>query len=70
MVLTNDISTLPTTLEEFMAWEPEDGFKYEWNDGELIKFVGMNRKQVFIYEALNQLFIEKGLWKTGTLISE
>ena len=70
MVLTKDISTLPTTLEEFMAWESEDGFKYEWNDGELIKFVGMNRKQVFIYEALNQLFIEKGLWKTGTLISE
>jgi Uma2 family endonuclease len=70
MVLTNDISTLPTTLEEFMAWEPEDGFKYEWNDGELIKFVGMNRKQVFIYEALNQIFIEKGLWKIGTLISE
>jgi Uma2 family endonuclease len=66
----NDITTLPTTLEEFMAWEPEDGFKYEWNDGELIKFVGMNRKQVFIYEALNQIFIEKGLWKTGTLISE
>ena len=58
---TNDISTLPTTLEEFMAWESEDGFKYEWNDSELIKFVGMNRKQVFIYEALNQLFIEKGL---------
>jgi Uma2 family endonuclease len=70
MVLTKDISTLPRTLEEFMAWEPEDGSKYEWNDGELIKFVGMNRKQVFIYEALNQLFIEKGLWKTGTLISE
>ncbi len=70
MVLTNDISTLPRTLEEFMAWEPEDGFKYEWNDGELIKFVGMNRKQVFIYEALNQLFIEKGLWKIGTLVSE
>lgn len=70
MVLTNDVSTLPTTLEEFMAWEQEDGFKYEWNDGELIKFVGMNKKQVFIYEALNQIFIEKGLWKTGTLISE
>lgn len=38
MVLTKDISTLPTTLEEFMVWESEDGFKYEWNDGELIKF--------------------------------
>ena len=70
IMTAKDISTLPTTLEEFMVWESEDGFKYEWNDGELIKFVGMNRKQVFIYEALNQLFIEKGLWKTGTLISE
>jgi Uma2 family endonuclease len=70
MVLTKDISTLPTTLEEFMAWEPEDGFKYEWNDGEIIKFAGMNRKQIFIYEVLNQKFIEKGLWKIGTLICE
>ena len=70
MVLTKEISTLPTTLEEFMIWEPEDGFKYEWNDGELIKFVGMDRKQIFIYEVLNQLFIEKGLWKIGTLITE
>lgn len=61
MVLTKNISTLPTTLEEFMVWESEDGFKYEWNDGDLIKFVGMNRKQIFIYEVLNQLFIEKGL---------
>jgi Uma2 family endonuclease len=70
MVATKDISTLPRTLEEFMAWEPEDGFKYEWNDGEIIKFIGMNKTQVFIYEALNQRFIEKGLWKLGTFISE
>ena len=70
MVLTNDISTLPKTMDEFMTWEPEDGFKYEWNDGELIKFVGMNRKQVFIYEALNQLFIEKGYWQQGTFVAE
>lgn len=48
MVLTKDILTLPTTFEEFMVWEPEDGFKYEWNDGELIKFVGMNRTQFHI----------------------
>jgi Uma2 family endonuclease len=70
MVATKDILALPRTLEEFMAWEPEDGFKYEWNDGEIIKFIGMNKTQVFIYEALNQLFIEKGLWKLGTFISE
>ncbi|TAG59638.1 MAG: Uma2 family endonuclease, partial [Runella slithyformis] len=22
---------LPRTLEEFLAWEPNDGLKYEWN---------------------------------------
>ncbi len=27
---------LPQTLEEFVVWEPNDGFKYEWNDGEII----------------------------------
>ena len=70
MVLTNDISTLPTTLEEFMAWEQEDGFKYEWNDGELIKFVGMNRNQFHIFGALNRFFISKGYWQQGTFIAE
>ena len=62
---------LPKTLEEFMEWEqPNDGFKYEWNDGEIIKFEGMNRKQLFIFDVLNLLFIEKGLYKKGSLIAE
>jgi len=38
MVLSNEIQSVPKTLAEFMIWEPNDGFKYEWNDGELIKF--------------------------------
>ncbi len=67
---TNDILILPTTLEEFMAWEPEDGFKYEWNDGELIKFVGMNKTQFHIFGILNRLFISKGFWKEGTFVAE
>lgn len=66
----NPISTFPKTLEEFLEWEPEDGFKYEWNDGEIIQFTGMDRKQLFIFEAINDLFIAKGLWKTGTLVAE
>jgi Uma2 family endonuclease len=70
MIEARETAVLPKTLEEFMVWEPEDGYKYEWNDGELIKSVGMNKTQVFIYEALNQLFIDKGFWKSGTLISE
>jgi len=70
MVAKNEILELPKTLAEFMLWEPEDGFKYEWNDGELIKFTGMNRKQLYIYEVLNNIFIEKGLWKRGTFVAE
>lgn len=61
---------LPKTLEEFVGWEPEDGFKYEWNDGELIKFIGMNKTQFHIFGILNRFFISKGYWQTGTFISE
>ena len=86
MVLTQEISTLPKTLAAFMLWEPEDGFngarsgqgrlcgtvpaRYVWNDGELIKFTGMNKKQVYIYDVLNRLFVNKGFWETGILVGE
>jgi Uma2 family endonuclease len=72
MVLEKEVkSALPRTLAEFINWEqPEDGFKYEWNDGELIKFTGMNKKQAFIYDYLLEKFIEKGYKKNATLISE
>ena len=61
---------LPQTLSDFMNWEPEDGFKYEWNDGELIRFTGMKKRQYFIYEVLNELFIAKGIYQLGTLMAE
>ncbi len=64
------IAALPRTLAEFQIWEPNDGFKYEWNDGELIKFTGMDKRQVYIYDTLNSLFIKKGYWEVGTLVSE
>ena len=70
MVAKNEILELPKTLAEFIVWEPEEGLKYEWNDGELIKFTGINRKQLYIYEVLNNLFIEKGLWKRGTFVAD
>ncbi len=62
--------TLPRTLEEFAAWEPTDGFKYEWNDGEIIQFTGMKKEQFYIYDILLDLFIDKGYKKTGTLMAE
>lgn len=72
MIETQENTTqLPKTLPEFMKWEqPNDGFKYEWNDGEIIKFEGMNKKQVFIFDVLIDLFFEKGLNKIGKLIPE
>ncbi|MBC8153682.1 MAG: Uma2 family endonuclease [Bacteroidetes bacterium] len=63
-------SVVPQTLDEFLDWEPVDGFKYEWNDGELIQFSGMKKKQYFIYALLNKLFFEKGYHTTGTLMAE
>lgn len=70
MVKDKEIAALPRTLSEFQNWEPNDGYKYEWNDGELIKFTGMNKLQVKIYDILNTLFIKKGYWETATFISE
>ncbi len=67
---TQTTDQLPRTMAEFADWEPNDGYKYEWNDGELIKFVGMNKKQVYIYSLLQDLFFEKGYNKKGTLVAE
>ena len=71
MVIEEQTQTYyPKTLAEFMLWEPEDGYKYEWNDGELIRFIGMNKKQVYIYDYLLDRFLEKGYKKKGVLVSE
>ena len=70
MVLENDIQVVPKTLAEFITWEPNDGYKYEWNDGELIRFTGMNKRQAYIYNVLNKLFSKKGYIETGSLVAE
>jgi Uma2 family endonuclease len=67
---SQNVNQLPRTLEEFLVWEPNDGFKYEWNDGELIKFSGMKKRQYYIYTILNKLFTKKGYIESSTLIAE
>ncbi|WP_080056797.1 Uma2 family endonuclease [Spirosoma aerolatum] len=62
--------TLPQTLEAFLDWEPGDGFKYEWNNGEIIQSSGMKKKQYFIYNVLSKLFFEKGYHQQGMLMAE
>lgn len=70
MITKEETIKSPTTLAEFLLWEPENGYKYEWNDGELIKFSGMKQQQWYVYEILNSLFIEKEYYKSGTFIAE
>jgi Uma2 family endonuclease len=60
----------PQTFDEFLTWEPVDGYKYEWKDGEMIRFSGMKKKQYYIYDVLNTLFITKGYHKAGTFMAE
>ncbi len=60
----------PQTIHQFQEWEPADGFKYEWNDGEIIQFTGMKKKQYYIFSRLNKLFFEKGYVAQGVLMAE
>ena len=58
-------AALPTTFEEFLRFEPEDGFKYEWNDGELIRFDGKKRKRLRLIKRLNRLFLLTNAHQAG-----
>lgn len=64
--------TLPSTLEEFMAWEaPVDGSKYEWYDGEIINFEKMKKKHLKIIHLLNRAFVNTDAYRqNGELIPE
>ncbi len=49
----------------------EDGWKYEWNDGEIEKTKGMNQKQTAILIRLTRLFYNTKAFKNGgCLVSE
>ncbi|MBD2701164.1 Uma2 family endonuclease [Spirosoma sp. BT702] len=63
-------SALPQTFDEFLNWEPTDGYKCEWNDGELIQSSGKKKKQYFIYGILNKLFFKTGYIVKGMLMAE
>jgi Uma2 family endonuclease len=65
-------TALPQTLEAFLAWEPPvDGFKYEWNDGQLIQFEKMNKKHLALIRLLGRLFATTNAYRQGgELIAE
>ncbi len=67
----NNTIQLPHTLEEFIEREHEkliDGFKYEWNNGEIVKFEGMKMRYLYIYHVLTNHFFERGYIEKGILI--
>ena len=65
------VQAVPHTLQEFLDWEFDDGFKYEWNDGELIKFIGMKKKHLKLIRVLSRLFLKtKAHELGGELIAE
>lgn len=65
MIAEKETLNIPRTFEEFMNWESSDGFKYEWNDGELIKFTGMKQQQWYVYDILTRFFVKKGYLEIG-----
>ena len=71
MILQPISQTLPGTFEEFLRWEPVDGYKYEWNDGEVIRFEKMKKKHLVIIRRMQQLFFHTvSFSKGGAFIME
>jgi Uma2 family endonuclease len=68
MTTAVETSSTPRTLAEFLLWEPNDGFKYEWNDGGLIKFHYMNRQLLSLISRLYQVFYKTEEFKQGGLL--
>ena len=65
MILQPISQTLPGTFEEFLRWEPVDGYKYEWNDGEVIRFEKMKKKHLVIIRTLNRIFLSTSAHQVG-----
>lgn len=65
---TQHTQPLPRSLEEFLAWEPNDGFAYEWNDGEVIAFEKMKKKHLYLIRTLNRLFSQTEAYRLGGVL--
>lgn len=64
-IATEQISKMPSSLAEFELWEPADGYKYEWNDGEIIKFDGMKKKHLKLMRLLARFFKDTNAYQNG-----
>lgn len=62
----------PMTREKFLAWRPEDGYKYEWVNGTIEKTERtMTPEQQYIVHNLQRRFAQNPLYQTGAdLVAE
>ncbi len=58
-------------MEDFMKWQPEDGYKYEWNDGVIEKTKYVKHNELFIIHKLQKKFTLTAAYTIGSgLLSE
>ena len=56
----------PKTRQEFLAWNPHDGFKYEWENGNILKLPKMiTPEQFYIVKNLTRFFQTTQAFKKG-----
>jgi Uma2 family endonuclease len=65
MIPVIEPNILPKTFAEFEQWQPADGYKYEWNDGEVIIFEKMKKKHLHLIRILQQLFYKTTAFHDG-----
>lgn len=64
-------TSLPTTLEGFLRWKPEDGFKYEWNNGIIEKSTKIiTPQQLYLVDNLTRFFENLKPVAGGRLVCE
>jgi Uma2 family endonuclease len=56
----------PKTHEEFLHWNPRDGFKYEWDNGNILKLSKMiTPEQFYIVKNLTRFFQKTKAFQNG-----
>ena len=60
--------SIPTSMIEFLQWDPVDGFKYEWNDGKVVQFGRMNRRHLRLIQVLMDVFDQTDAYKNGGIL--
>ncbi|MBC7891455.1 MAG: hypothetical protein H7Y12_04505 [Sphingobacteriaceae bacterium] len=47
---------VPMTKEQFIAWNPDDGFLYEYENGFALQTTGMKKEERYLFRNLQKAF--------------